>query len=189
MRGKETLVFDTAGKLRITPAYAGKSFLQASHFLYGWDHPRVCGEKVPHRHHPLAAPGSPPRMRGKAHQGEPKRAMVGITPAYAGKSSRKRCPCRPQKDHPRVCGEKQACGITLDARSGSPPRMRGKVGSTPMHCVSVGITPAYAGKSPHGCQRPHLRQDHPRVCGEKSTRVVASCSDKGSPPRMRGKDR
>ena len=66
-------------------------------------------------------------MRGKApenlHHGERWR----ITPAYAGKSVEFADILDYSRDHPRLCGEKKtgATGVTS----------------------SIGITPAYAGKS------------------------------------------
>ena len=71
----------------ITPAYAGKRRCWAGCKLLVWDHPRVCGEKVPRLlalHSPL---GSPPRMRGKDALPRPLPQKQGITPACAGKSS------------------------------------------------------------------------------------------------------
>ena len=71
--------------------------------------------------------------------------------------------------------------------SGSPPRMRGKECRQYMAHLSPRITPAYAGKSHLLRFHPRLRQDHPRVCGEKIHRVDGAESTSGSPPRMRGK--
>ena len=45
-RGKDILTTFDAGKLRITPAWAGKSFCQGRSLVLYWDHPRVGGEKV-----------------------------------------------------------------------------------------------------------------------------------------------
>ena len=45
-------------------------------------------------------------MRGKAQQYTDQATGNGITPAYAGKSTRKRQRATARKDHPRVCGEK-----------------------------------------------------------------------------------
>ena len=50
-------------------------------------------------------------------------------------------------DHPRLCGEKLPA-ISLDTYTlGSPPPMRGKVAVGRLEIISIGITPAYAGKS------------------------------------------
>ena len=65
--------------------------------------------------------------------------------------------------------------------------MRGKVHTSHQRTRQAGITPAYAGKSTVGRNRPARYLDHPRVCGEKRalSRSCAACG--GSPPRMRGK--
>ena len=46
MRGKEYLRRADADLIRITPAYAGKSELNAARDGANKDHPRVCGEKM-----------------------------------------------------------------------------------------------------------------------------------------------
>ena len=51
-----------------------------------WDHPRLCGEKFISRMKKQLLSGSPPPMRGKAEMSENRGFIVGITPAYAGKS-------------------------------------------------------------------------------------------------------
>ena len=70
----------------ITPAYAGKSFVQAPAENDGQDHPRVCGEKLLVLPVVLLNRGSPPRMRGKGDVVGRFEIAAGITPAYAGKS-------------------------------------------------------------------------------------------------------
>ena len=50
--------------------------------------------------------GSPPPMRGKVPVGIELNFLVGITPAYAGKSSFALDGAEVAKDHPRLCGEK-----------------------------------------------------------------------------------
>ena len=97
------------------------------------------------------------------------------------------CSCSFQ-DHPRTCGEKlPLCGI-LSVQRGSPPHMRGKVTRLYALADKDGITPAHAGKS---CAvRAHIpaQWDHPRTCGEKQSALSCICSQKGSPPHMRGKE-
>ena len=46
MRGKATLFLFFGVHRRITPAYAGKSFAKQKKSCNGWDHPRLCGEKL-----------------------------------------------------------------------------------------------------------------------------------------------
>ena len=50
--------------------------------------------------------GSPPPMRGKAHGTEKIDTDLGITPAYAGKSTKPTSNMYAIQDHPRLCGEK-----------------------------------------------------------------------------------
>ena len=86
-------------------------------------------------------------MRGKAHFIQQFMESLGITPAYAGKSSNKKYLEDYDRDHPRVCGEKFICCIWIIRQVGSPPRMRGKGREGQGESSRAGITPAYAGKS------------------------------------------
>ena len=65
--------------------------------------------------------------------------------------------------------------------------MRGK--AVPQNFVkcSVGITPAYAGKSNISCLWFASTWDHPRLCGEKWGMSESIAPGAGSPPPMRGK--
>ena len=126
-------------------------------------------------------------MRGKALRHRLSSVLIGITPAYAGKRQRLSSACTLPWDHPRVCGEKLLAMMVMVPSLGSPPRMRGKVFCFLRPCVSVGITPAYAGKSPFYRLNLHMLGDHPRVCGEKRLKELICDMAKGSPPRMRGK--
>ena len=128
-------------------------------------------------------------MRGKDHFDVKGQFRCGITPAYAGKRHNDRNGQVTEKDHPRVCGEKSRSGLNLPRSWGSPPRMRGKVQLRNGKQTSRGITPAYAGKRWTVAGTVAARWDHPRVCGEKASLMLASDAELGSPPRMRGKVR
>ena len=86
MRGKVKIDLGNTETPRITPACAGKSFMEKAKQIVVEDHPRVCGEKVFWIYHGGAVEGSPPRVRGKANQLFELSVLLG--------------------DHPRVCGEK-----------------------------------------------------------------------------------
>ena len=107
VRGKVFMMPTGFSTARITPAHAGKR----KHFLHGckrgWDHPRACGEKLACGSTPARRIGSPPRMRGKVQKTEKVLGAQRITPAHAGKRSRKMPPAPPHWDHPRACGEKR----------------------------------------------------------------------------------
>ena len=46
MRGKVMQVLDKDNNIRITPAYAGKSYVLHETAAPNGDHPRLCGEKA-----------------------------------------------------------------------------------------------------------------------------------------------
>ena len=188
MRGKVWLHQKPGRVPGITPAYAGKSPPAKRKNPAIWDHPRVCGEKIPSSLNWPMFLGSPPRVRGKADSANLHQPKPGITPAYAGKSTGLCEHSRQEQDHPRVCGEKSAASIWAICARGSPPRMRGKELSVSAHCHICGITPAYAGKS-EAVNGPGIAgKDHPRVCGEKRVPPLIGFVCTGSPPRMRGKE-
>ena len=106
MRGKAQKMLSGASGTRITPAYAGKRGSGPLFHRVWWDHPRICGEKVHHRHRQRPYLGSPPHMRGKVRFSCRFVCRLGITPAYAGKSGQSVLNQRYTRDHPRICGEK-----------------------------------------------------------------------------------
>ena len=69
VRGKDGRGGRKAGRSRITPACAGKRPCMTTETTPRKDHPRVCGEKSESNRTYDARVGSPPRMRGKAHDG------------------------------------------------------------------------------------------------------------------------
>ena len=126
-------------------------------------------------------------MRGKALVQCASSSPPGITPAYAGKSRGQSRNCTNTEDHPRVCGEKAKAFYMKPLEEGSPPRMRGKVPAGLCQIIGFGITPAYAGKS---CTELTVKgevKDHPRVCGEKPSGVMAALACAGITPAYAGK--
>ena len=187
MRGKVIVRSRNAVQIGITPAYAGKSARILKRRTEKRDHPRVCGEKLKFGTNVTKNPGSPPRVRGKGCYMQELSGETGITPAYAGKRQRRATACTWLRDHPRVCGEKDAICKSCPARQGSPSRMRGKAGWPLCGLPCIGITPAYAGKSQPWRSYSQRRWDHPRVCGEKRPAVDGKRPLRGSPPHVRGK--
>ena len=167
MRGKVVGSEELPGVVGITPACAGKSGFCQVRKTEKRDHPRVCGEKRPMRSRASYRPGSPPRMRGKGLVAGLPVWRCRITPAYAGKRATVSGVSCPSLDHPRVCGEKPLVGYKAVGLWGSPPRVRGKGSVLYIAALGIGITPAYAGKSPSAWGWSAAWWDHPRVCGEK----------------------
>ena len=114
---------------------------------------------------------------------------LGITPAWAGKSSTLTKSFPAIQDHPRVGGEKGSRYREQVRALGSPPRGRGKALLAECRHGVVGITPAWAGKRPQTAHRVKPQQDHPRVGGEKPYFAGVRAGPAGSPPRGRGKVR
>ena len=187
MRGKVPQNGQKVKNNGITPACAGKRAEDVEANKIAKDHPRVCGEKILDKYGRLSVEGSPPRVRGKVFPIVIIVIADRITPACAGKSCQNQSKVCTIWDHPRVCGEKSILASVITRTLGSPPRVRGKVLISGRSNDCTGITPACAGKSCilHGCLA--MIRDHPRVCGEKKTKLGKSICHKGSPPRVRGK--
>ena len=127
MRGKVGYAGENHVEFGITPAYAGKRGIQGLKRVLKKDHPRLCGEKSNRCQSRMWETGSPPPMRGKGAWGFIQLQDVRITPAYAGKSSKRGRCGKLVRDHPRLCGEKFSIFPTCGVVTGSPPPMRGKV--------------------------------------------------------------
>ena len=147
----------------------------------------MCGEKPRVAGNQPLPLGSPPRVRGKVVYDETVLDTCGITPACAGKRSRRGSRNASRRDHPRVCGEKLRLRRVSSRWQGSPPRVRGKVCFVERHEKAGGITPACAGKRWRCARSATTSRDHPRVCGEKCSADFSHERDQGSPPRVRGK--
>ena len=150
-------------------------------------HPRVCGENSIEETTGALAAGSPPRVRGKPFSFVRIARGRGLTPACAGKTSRRYWRARPPAAHPRVCGENGWHRRNIAPNPGSPPRVRGKRRARSVRRARVRLTPACAGKTASTCSPKREITAHPRVCGENVIQVVCFVWAGGSPPRVRGK--
>ena len=153
MRGKPRWGTSTACQARITPAHAGKTFLRPKVASVLRDHPRACGENCHASSSPFIMSGSPPRMRGKLRLKDCEVREVGITPAHAGKTGSFAHTVTLFWDHPRACGENRSSTHTSPHVPGSPPRMRGKPGTSVSVMRQEGITPAHAWKTQRNCEK------------------------------------
>ena len=148
VREKLVSVRSTILLYRITPACAGKTLCIENLKLFDRDHPRVCGKNRMEPKMLLEKKGSPPRVREKLNKASSGNCSNGITPACAGKTSKTILQQQAKWDHPRVCGKNRDNFYALYCLHGSPPRVREKRVQTNVHCVTCGITPACAGKTP-----------------------------------------
>ena len=127
VRGKGPLHLLRCRVKGITPACAGKSVWSRLNRVRLADHPRMCGEKRNSRNRYNYRPGSPPHVRGKAAESSYTTTGCRITPACAGKRDRRSNSNPSNRDHPRMCGEKEGDQKMINLDRGSPPHVRGKV--------------------------------------------------------------
>ena len=172
----------------IIPACAGRRPRPLSCVARLGDHPRVCGEKFRREAEGEGEDGSSPRVRGEAVHSVGDDREEGIIPACAGRRHIREAFRSGAEDHPRVCGEKPRIPARLFCGTGSSPRVRGEDLFGWVDGFSTGIIPACAGRSKISRFLSWLRQDHPRVCGEKYLRFVDRFGNEGSSPRVRGEE-
>ena len=166
MRGTPHLTELTDCVEGIIPAYAGNTRPALARRSIARDHPRVCGEHHQHRGRFHFRRGSSPRMRGTHGRLLLLLGRNGIIPAYAGNTRSTRQPARPERDHPRVCGEHRSDARLRHRQRGSSPRMRGTHPHPAGNRRGQGIIPAYAGNTRFEPFSYPPMEDHPRVCGE-----------------------
>ena len=170
-RGKARTSRVSSSSRGITPAWAGKRTPHRMTRPVRGDHPRVGGEKPLCKAGCGPQKGSPPRGRGKAQRLLSHSDPLGITPAWAGKRASWSLMPSSERDHPRVGGEKSSGSSDTISVEGSPPRGRGKDRVVQKRLRAVGITPAWAGKSPDRLPPFEFTGDHPRVGGEKTKKI------------------
>ena len=107
-------------------------------------------------------------MRGKPVNLQFRSIVVGLIPAYAGKTLHIRFTFFEMWAHPRVCGENKDELESMSEGEGSSPRMRGKQFRTVRVTTVCGLIPAYAGKTARNNVGRVPRGAHPRVCGENN---------------------
>ena len=170
----------------IIPAYAGSTRTPPS--CSGWrpDHPRIRGEHGSACREVLGDDGSSPHTRGARMGGVGGRFLVGIIPAYAGSTARRRRRPRSPWDHPRIRGEHSALRERVTVYSGSSPHTRGAPTSTASIRPWRRIIPAYAGSTTDVLCSALDRWDHPRIRGEHVFQLMTKDPCPGSSPHTRG---
>ena len=111
----------------ITPARAGKTYLYNIILKRNWDHPRSCGKDTNWTNGKYRLLGSPPLVRERLD------CRLGNT--YN------------RRDHPRSCGKDFINQTEMGQLPGSPPLVRERPFQGVPPEMSVGITPARAGKT------------------------------------------
>ena len=127
-RGRGKLLFGGVGhcRVRLIPAWAGKTTGQTWRNSQSTAHPRVGGENENPAPPKAAFDGSSPRGRGKLGASRTFRGPCRLIPAWAGKTHERDRPSARSTAHPRVGGENQGDSLPCCQRAGSSPRGRGK---------------------------------------------------------------
>ncbi len=188
----------------ITSACAEQTPRLASRLLGSWDHLRVCGADIMSESEIFDKLGSPPRVRSRRHPARGPARRAGITSACAeetaapltsaatAKDHLRASACAEQtirpsagaaarRDHLRVCGADRKNEDVAGFDSGSPPRVRSRLGRGVLHAHAHGITSACAEQTPWPNPIPCSNGDHLRVCGADS--CILLCSE---PAEWRG---
>ena len=154
--------------------------------LHPLDHPRLRGEHHTNSYPVFVSPGSPPPTRGTRACRHAQSVSGGITPAYAGNTSRQIFKVILTWDHPRLRGEHLGRFTVLSYGAGSPPPTRGTPILSPLIPPKSGITPAYAGNTLLQSLSFLSLRDHPRLRGEHKAGIEEEKNNLGSPPPTRG---
>ena len=129
------------------PAYAGSTTSPYSMPPASTAHPRLRGEHRPLSSSSLSARGSSPLTRRARGLTDGETTASGLTPAYAGSTSRARPASSGRRAHPRLRGEHTMLDILTTINHGSSPLTRG---AQPLHgwlAAAHGLIPAYAGST------------------------------------------
>ena len=166
VRGTPSKMCAEEAARRFIPACAGNAVAGRFRPTIALVHPRVCGER-----HLLAAAdqpagGSSPRVRGTLWRDGRSKRMKTV--------------------HPRVCGERLAIRVGSTTLVGSSPRVRGTHLRHARSKRSGRFIPACAGNAPVSSIALAVNPVHPRVCGERASRLINRELTFGSSPRVRG---
>ena len=186
-RGKPDLDQSQTLVLRLIPAWAGKTSRAVCVSENRAAHPRVGGENIHVLLDECEERGSSPRGRGKLSLSLWITRLFGLIPAWAGKTNARMVWSSQAMAHPRVGGENPRYSIVIGPSQGSSPRGRGKRGLGAGDTLTVGLIPAWAGKTRFGVGLASGRWAHPRVGGENVKSDSWTSLTSGSSPRGRGK--
>ena len=174
---------------RLIPAWAGKTRCPSRARRLRAAHPRVGGENTRGAGRRSSFAGSSPRGRGKREGDAAGCGLVGLIPAWAGKTVGEALQGRDDTAHPRVGGENRKPALKAQRTVGSSPRGRGKqAGSRPARPRGR-LIPAWAGKTRAPGLAATAHRAHPRVGGENVLSRALPRPVRGSSPRGRGKPR
>ena len=146
----------------------------------------MCGEHQDGRRDEDRHLGSSPHVRGTLIHQQDFREELRIIPACAGNTLSVHVIGRPDRDHPRMCGEHFSSLTYWWISPGSSPHVRGTRPYGYQLAGKPGIIPACAGNTRAYVFGEGFDWDHPRMCGEHRLFVLAQIVELGSSPHVRG---
>ena len=187
MRGKRTKQRAQFLILGLIPAHAGKTTRPTPSQSKPGAHPHSRRENVIDDGEARTGGGSSPLTRGKQSRQPSVRAIRGLIPAHAGKTSAITTILETLGAHPRSRGENIYVDWQTLHSAGSSPLTRGKRRDNLDSDREDGLIPTHAGKTP-ACPSPFYRRwAHPRSRGENTAIPRRCVSRRGSSPLTRGK--
>ena len=193
VRGAPLRKRGAVGIRRIIPACAGSTCWWRCCCPCWWDHPRMCGEHSLTRKRSMTRPGSSPHVRGahrrcsfvletkKGSSPHVRGALMAeslftengrIIPACAGSTGNRTGNRAAIRDHPRMCGEHRDELMRSRANVGSSPHVRGALVYRGKGIFDLGIIPACAGSTLPDEKGYVNFGDHPRMCGEHTSKIA-----------------
>ena len=155
----------------VIPAHAGKTVPARMPGRSRGAHPRSRGENTTREYLESCSMGSSPFTRGKLEVVADVRVVVGLIPAYAGKTVRRRHTLCSRRVHPHSRGENEIPSVRPSRTWGSSPLMRGKPAQHFQERVPGGLIPAYAGKTVSAVALARRWRAHPRSYGENAAKI------------------
>jgi len=171
---------------RFIPACAGNARSPPGTPASRTVHPRVCGERSGNEKQSLHGNGSSPRVRGTRPRFRRARCQSRFIPACAGNADETYEAASEIAVHPRVCGERGPSLTVIVHGDGSSPRVRGTPRKRGIPRRRFRFIPACAGNANPSRAAGSWTPVHPRVCGERGSRVIRVIRLIGSSPRVRG---
>ena len=113
MREESVWSILVCGPFGITPAHAGRIYNQISSTNPDKDHPRACGKNLASCPDVVFIVGSPPRMREEFIPLKHAPHDLRITPAHAGRITKRNDILQDKRDHPRACGKNSVLFVFL----------------------------------------------------------------------------
>ena len=149
-------------------------------------HPRLRGAHLERGADALESRGSSPLTRGAPMISAMNSLVMGLIPAYAGRTAHLTTRVRCRRAHPRLRGAHQKGGVGKSTTVGSSPLTRGARNQRIGGLDPVGLIPAYAGRTPACSEPTGWLPAHPRLRGAHRSRSQSRTVYRGSSPLTRG---